>query len=103
MIPSDAHIRVASPELGRGQCILRRGYSFSRGTTAGPLDRGGHQLDGGLFFIAYARDLPGLTSILRRTSTHDALNNFTIHTASGVFAVPPGGRAGGFVGEQLFS
>lgn len=103
IIPIDAHIRVASPETNGGLRILRRGYSFSRGATAGPADRGGHRLDGGLFFIAFIRDLARFAPLQRRILSDDALNAFTIHTASAVFAIPPGVRPGGFIGEQLFS
>jgi deferrochelatase/peroxidase EfeB len=103
IIPIEAHIRIASPETNGGLRILRRGYSFSRGATPGPVDRGGHQLDGGLFFIGFTRDLDRFAPLVRRVLSRDALNEFTMHTASAVFAIPPGVRPGGFIGEQLFS
>jgi deferrochelatase/peroxidase EfeB len=103
IIPIEAHVRVASPETNRGLRILRRGYSFSRGATPGPADRGGHQLDGGLFFIGFTRDLERFAALQRRVLSRDALNEFTIHTASAVFAIPPGVRPGGSIGDQLFS
>lgn len=33
----------------------------------------------------------------------DALNRHTLHTASALFACPPGATKGGFVGEGLFA
>jgi deferrochelatase/peroxidase EfeB len=103
MIPIDAHVRIAAAASNRGTRILRRGYSFSRGATPGPVDRGGHQIDGGLFFIAFTRDLTRFAELQRRVISRDALNGFTLHTASAVFAVPPGAQPGGYVGEGLFA
>ena len=103
VIPTDAHVRIAAPATNRGTRILRRGYAFSRGSTPGPVDRGGHQVDGGLFFIGFTRDLARFTELQRRVLSRDALNAFTMHTASAVFAIASGVGPGGFVGEQLFS
>lgn len=102
LIPLDAHIRVASPSANGGQRILRRGYSFASGVTPGAPQDGGHQLDGGLFFVAFARDpRRQLVPLLRRLSTSDALNAFTLHTASALFACPPGAGRGEYVGQAL--
>jgi deferrochelatase/peroxidase EfeB len=102
LIPLDAHVRVAAASTNGGRRILRRGYSYSTGARPGPADRGGHQLDAGLFFIAFARDpARQFIPLQRRLATHDALGMFTVHTASAVFACPPGIGPGGFVGETL--
>jgi deferrochelatase/peroxidase EfeB len=104
VIPIDAHVRVAAPATNGGRRILRRGYSYSGGMTTGPLDRGGHQIDGGLFFIACVRDpRRQFIPLMQRVATRDALAAFTLHIGSGLFACPPGARAGGFVGEGLFA
>jgi deferrochelatase/peroxidase EfeB len=104
VIPIDAHVRVASSQNNDGQRILRRGYHFSSGATPGPIDRGGHMINAGLFFIAFARDpTRQLIPLLRRVTTRDALTTFTLHTASAVFAIPGGVERGSFVGEELFS
>jgi deferrochelatase/peroxidase EfeB len=104
VIPIDAHVRVASSQQDDGRRILRRGYHFSSGVTRGPVDRGGHLINGGLFFIAFARDpTRQLIPLLRRVTTRDALTTFTLHTASAVFAVPGGVERGSFVGEELFA
>ena len=99
VIPADAHIRLASPHESNGQRILRRGYSYSE-----PSEPGSGQIDAGLFFICFQRD-PGrqFVPIQRRLAASDALNHHTLHTASAVFACPPGCKPGGFVGEGLFA
>jgi len=104
LIPLDAHVRVAAASGNDGERILRRGYSYTRGARPGRFDRGGHQLDAGLFFIAFARDpARQFVPLQRRLATSDALNMFTLHTASAVFACPPGARHGGWVGETLLA
>ncbi len=99
MIPADAHIRLASPDANGGQRILRRGYSFSE-----PSEAGSGEIDAGLFFISFQRD-PGrqFVPIQRRLSESDALNRHILHTASAVFACPPGTSAGRFIGDGLFA
>lgn len=99
VIPADAHVRLASPELNGGERILRRGYSF----TDGVVERLG-ELDAGLFFICFQRDpRRQFVAIQRRLGHADALNEYIRHVGSAVFAVPPGARPGGYVGESLLS
>ena len=77
--------------------MLRRGYNFVDGSNA----LGG--LDAGLFFIAYVRD-PDTHFIPMQTKLagHDALMEYLKLTGSALFAVPPGVRDGGYIGETLF-
>jgi deferrochelatase/peroxidase EfeB len=104
LIPLDAHVRVASPALNGGRRILRRGYAYAAGATPGAARAGGHELDGGLFFLAFSRDpRRQLVPLLRRLSTSDALTTFTVHTASALFACPPGARRGEYVGQALLA
>lgn len=99
VIPSDAHIRLASPSYNNGQRILRRGYSYSE-----PTEPGSGQIDAGLFFICFQRDPERqFIPIQRRLAASDALNHHTLHTGSAIFACPPGTKPGGFVGEGLFT
>lgn len=99
VIPVDAHVRLSSPESNGGQRILRRGYSFSE-----PPEPGSGQIDAGLFFISFQRDPQRqFVPIQRRLAESDALNRHIQHTASAVFACPPGVRPGGFIGEGLFA
>lgn len=98
-IPTDAHIRVTSPETNQGQRILRRGYSYAE-----PIEPGSGELDAGLFFIAFQRD-PELQFIplQSRVSSIDALREHTQVTSSSIFACPPGTREGGFIGDALLA
>ena len=98
VIPTDAHIRLASPDTNGGQRILRRGFSYTE-----PSRAGSGQLDAGLFFISFQRDPQRqFVPIQRRLAANDALSRHLLHTGSGVFACPPGVQPGGFIGEALF-
>jgi deferrochelatase/peroxidase EfeB len=98
-IPANAHIRLASPRYNGGQRILRRGYSYSQGTEVAT-----GEIDAGLFFVAFERSLRRqFIPLQSRLAASDALNVHTVHTASAVFACPPGVGAGGFIGEGLFA
>jgi deferrochelatase/peroxidase EfeB len=98
-IPADAHIRLASPDYNGGQRILRRGYSYSE-----PPEPGSGQIDAGLLFICFQRDPQRqFIPLQRRLADSDALNHHTLHTASAIFACPPGTKPGGFIGEGLFA
>ena len=98
VIPANAHVRLSSPEANGGRRILRRGYSFSESA-----EPGSGQIDAGLFFISFQRDPEQFISIQRQLAGSDALNRHILHTASALFACPPGARPGGFIGEGLFA
>ena len=97
LVDVDAHVRLASHQHLGGIRILRRGYNFTDGS-----DGFGH-LDAGLFFIAFVRNpltqfIPMQSELARR----DALNEYITHTASGIFACPPGLGDGEYWGSTLF-
>ncbi|MEC5190020.1 MULTISPECIES: iron uptake transporter deferrochelatase/peroxidase subunit [unclassified Arthrobacter] len=99
LIDASSHVRLAHPSHNNGVHMLRRGYNYTDGS-----DGLGH-LDAGLFFIAFVRDprthyVPMQLAMARQ----DTLAvEYLEHTGSGLFAVPPGVRPGGFVGERLFA
>ena len=98
-LPVDSHVRLANPATNGGERILRRGYSFTDG-----MDPDLGQLDAGLFFICFQRDPhKQFVPIQRRLGSNDKLNEYIKHVGSALFAVPPGVRPGGFVGEGLFA
>jgi deferrochelatase/peroxidase EfeB len=96
-LPADSHVRLAAPSTNGGAALLRRGYSFTDGLD----DRLG-QLDAGLFFLSFQRDPEAFLRVQRRLGASDALNEYIKHVGSGVWAIPPGVRRGGYVGEGLF-
>ncbi len=97
IIPLDAHIRVAAPSNNSGRRLLRRGYSFSEG-----VDSNNGDLQAGLFFICFQRDpQTQFVAIQQQLANHDHLNRYIVHTASAVFAIPPGVSRSGYVGEGL--
>ena len=101
-IPQHAHIRQANPANNSGERILRRSYNYSAAAELASYRPAGVQ--GGLFFIAFVRDpARQFVPLQRRLATGDALSAFTLHTASALFACPPGVRPGGFVGEGLLA
>ncbi|MBV8399644.1 MAG: Dyp-type peroxidase, partial [Acetobacteraceae bacterium] len=106
VIPEDAHIRLGSAETNGGAQILRRAYSYNDGVSfiaeRWPPWRQGMQYDAGLFFLAYQRDpRTGFIQIYANMAMLDALNQFTTHVGSGLFACPPGVREGEFIGQKL--
>ncbi|MDO9497537.1 MAG: iron uptake transporter deferrochelatase/peroxidase subunit, partial [Nocardioides sp.] len=98
IIPTDAHVRVVHPDQHGGAKMLRRGYNFVDGSD--PL--GG--LNAGLFFIAYVRDpRTGFIPVQNAMAKNDALMEYLKTTGSALFAVPPGLKAGEYVGQSLFA
>ncbi|HWI72175.1 MAG TPA: iron uptake transporter deferrochelatase/peroxidase subunit [Baekduia sp.] len=96
-LPVDSHVRLAHPDTNSGVKILRRGYSFTDG-----LESLG-QLDAGLFFLAYMRDPASFITLQNHLGANDALNEYIKHVGSGLWAIPPGVRPGGYVGDALLS
>ena len=96
-VPPTSHVFLAHPDHNDGHRMLRRGYTFADGN-----DELG-RMDAGLFFLAYVRDPHRqYVPMQARLATDDALSEYLTHTRSGLWAVPPGTRPGGFVGETLF-
>jgi deferrochelatase/peroxidase EfeB len=99
VIPEKAHVRLASAQENGGTRILRRGYSFTDG-----VDQSLGELEAGLFFIAFQRDpAKQFVALQMKLGVHDALNEYIKHVGSALFAVPPGAKPGGYVGEGLLA
>ena len=101
VIAENAHLRLAAPENNDGAQILRRAYSYNDGANftaeRWPPWRQGIEYDAGLFFVAYQRDpRTGFIRIFENMAKIDALNQFTTHVGSGLFACP-GGIGGGTI------
>ena len=107
IIADNAHVRLGAAATTGGAQIFRRPYSYNDGVrfTAErwPPWRQGMMYDAGLFFICYQRDpREGFIKIYENMAKLDALNQFTTHTGSALFACPGGVREGEFVGQRLF-
>lgn len=99
-IPLDSHIRLARPRTPEteGQRILRRPYNYSRG-----IDDSG-QLDMGLLFIAYNRDIAKQFLPVQQRLAGEGLVDYVVPTGGGYFYVPPGSSdSQDWVGARLLS
>ena len=109
VIPANAHVRLAAPQTNNGAVIVRRAFSYNNGTTPfterWPPWRQALEYDAGLLFLAYQKDpRTGFLPIFTRLAEMDALNQFTTHTASAVFVIPPGiTGSGDWIGRSLLS
>lgn len=96
VIPSNAHARISAPAQNGGAAMLRRPFSFHDGTAADGTP------DAGLLFICWQADpMRGFVPVQRKLDRGDALSEFIRHESSGLYAVPPGARAGEYVGQRL--
>jgi dye decolorizing peroxidase len=95
-IRASAHVRQAFPHSNDGATTLRKGFSYFDGY------RTGGTPDTGLLFMAFQADpREGFTRIRQRPAGADDLSRFLRHESSALFAVPPGGRAGRYLGQNL--
>ena len=95
VIPPNAHIALAHHRT-EGERFLRRPYNFDDPPAAG------RTTESGLLFAAYQRDPAGqFTPVQERLAEADALNEWVTTVGSATFAILPGVRDGGFLGESL--
>ncbi|MNW39480.1 putative deferrochelatase/peroxidase EfeN precursor [compost metagenome] len=95
-LPMDSHSRLAHME-GKLK-ILRRAYSYTSG-----MDFKTGQLDAGLFFISFQRDIQKqFVPMQKMLAANDKLNEYIVHVGSAIFACFPGVSKGGYIGETLF-
>lgn len=97
LIDGASHLALAHPDHNGGIRMLRRGYNYADG--ADDLGR----FDAGLFFIAYLADpRTHYVPMQSAMAKNDKMAEYLRHTGSGLFAVPPGFDAGGYIGQTLF-
>ncbi|MEV4342604.1 Dyp-type peroxidase [Streptomyces sp. NPDC049590] len=90
LVPADAHVRRAHPNVVGAGLMLRRSYS-----TDGP--------GPGLLFISFQNDLRTFTKTLTHMDGSDALLDFTTTTATATFLILPGFDRQRPLGAGLFS
>lgn len=97
VIPEFSHLRRARSDRA-GERIFRRAYNYDDVPAPGQIS------NAGLIFVAFQADVDRqFTPIQRRLDELDLLNQWTVPIGSAVFAVPPGCREGGYIGETLLS
>lgn len=107
VIPDNAHVRLGAAASTGGAQILRRSYSYNNSLSftaeRWPPWHQGMFYDAGLLFIAYQSDpRTGFIKIFDGMSRLDAMNQYTTHVGSGIFACPRGAMEGEFIGADLF-
>lgn len=89
LVPADAHVRRANPNVVGVGLMLRRSYSTDEPTP-------------GLLFISFQNDLRTFTHTLARMDDSDALLRFTTTTASATFLILPGFDQQHPLGAKMF-
>lgn len=99
-IPLNSHIRLANPrtEQAKRTRMLRRGFSYASGFTPDG------QLDQGLIFVCFQRDLDEAFVATQSRLDGEPLEEYITPVGGGYFFVPPGARTpGDWVGSGLFT
>ncbi len=89
LIPADAHVRRANPNVVGVGLMLRRSYSTDEPTP-------------GLLFISFQNDIRTFTNTLAHMDDSDALLRFTTTTASATFLILPGFDQQHPLGARMF-
>jgi dye decolorizing peroxidase len=92
-----AHVRRASA-ADLGERFFRRPFNYQT------LDASARQLEAGLLWTAYCRDLAKqYVPVQKRLAEFDLLNQWTTPVGSSVFAIARGVQPGEIIAEELFS
>lgn len=95
VIPEFSHLRRARSADGSPE-IFRRSYNYDEAPSRDAIS------DSGLIFVSYQADVERqFVPVQQRLAELDLLNEWTSPIGSAVFAIPPGCREGGYIGETL--
>lgn len=93
--PEDAHVRLAK---STGKEIFRRPYSYTD-----HVDPTTGQAQDGLLFLSFQKNpQASFLPMLQLLSKKDALNEYTQHIGSALFACPHGIKPGDYLAHDLF-
>ncbi len=95
------HIYAANPDAPglSSQNLLRRSYAYNNG-----VDPTYNEYDAGQLFLCYQPDpRRHFVPIQQRLSDDDLLSTYIVHTASALFAIPPGATATTHLAQSLFN
>lgn len=97
VIPEFSHMRRARSDHP-DQRFHRRAYNYDDVPTGESVS------NSGLLFASFQADTTAqFVPVQQRLSDLDLLNEWTTPIGSAVFAIPPGCKPGGFIGETLFA
>lgn len=96
VIDERSHVFRVHPQNNDGIRMLRRGYNFIDGNDA----QG--RLNAGLFFIAFTKNPERFARVHRSMARDDMFIEYLKTTNTGVYLIPPGVGAEGYVGQGLF-
>jgi deferrochelatase/peroxidase EfeB len=93
LVPADSHVALAHPSRNGGVRMLRRGFNYTDGSDG--LGRSGRRA-----VLHRLRDgsADPFVPMQAAMAKNDALAEYLRHTASGLFAIPPGVEPGGMAG-----
>lgn len=92
-----AHARLAHPQMNNGFRIFRKGLNYTHDDESGGTESG-------LLFLSFQADIARqFIPMQHRLDLADLLNEWTAATGSAVFAILPGFREGGWLGETVLS
>lgn len=94
VMPVDSHVHLAKKT---GVEMHRRSYSYSDGINAKT-----GQFESGLLFISYQKSPEQFSKVQTMLGSVDKLNEYITHIGSGLFAIFPGVKEGGYIGQELF-
>lgn len=93
IMPVDSHVSLAKKV---NKPLLRRSYSYSDG-----INESTGQFESGLLFISYQKDPQSFIDVQTSLGAMDKMNEYVTHIGSGLFAIFPGVKEGGYIGQEL--